>query len=53
MVADLLLGDTLLVISKTDYKPANMIIHRGYSNFWSAYDIYFIEWSEKCLFLTT
>ena len=24
--------------------------HRGYSNFWNEYAIYFIEWSEKCIF---
>ena len=23
------------------------LIHRGYSNVWSEYDFYFIEWSEK------
>ena len=25
-------------------------IYRGCSNFWSEYAIYFIEWSEKCIF---
>ena len=26
------------------------IINRGYSKFWNEYAIYFIEWSEKCIF---
>ena len=25
-------------------------IYRGYSNFWNEYALYFIEWSEKCIF---
>ena len=36
------------VLSKFQYYSSR--IYRGYSNFWNEYAIYFIEWSEKCIF---
>ena len=35
---------------KSRYFPIKREIYRGYSNFWNEYAIYFIEWSEKCIF---
>ena len=37
----------------TEYMLFNLDItqiNRGYLNFWNEYDIYFIEWSENCIF---